>query len=143
MTSKPPVVCGVCNLEPPKYKCPTCLINYCSLACFKNHKAIGCTKPEPVVPPHSADEPKAGIALEDEDDAALTDEQLRALGTDPAIRALLSSPDLRQVLNDIDSSKDPEARLERARANVPEFVQFVETCLDTVGKMKRDPTKTS
>ncbi|KAF9698455.1 hypothetical protein EKO04_003370 [Ascochyta lentis] len=32
------VFCGVCNSEPKKYKCPTCALPYCSLACFKEHK---------------------------------------------------------------------------------------------------------
>ncbi|KAK6203460.1 protein required for growth at high temperature [Scheffersomyces amazonensis] len=36
--------CGVCNINPAKYKCPQCSIPYCSLICFKseshqsNHK---------------------------------------------------------------------------------------------------------
>ncbi|RYO72867.1 hypothetical protein AA0113_g593 [Alternaria arborescens] len=32
------VLCGVCNAEPKKYKCPTCALPYCSLLCFKTHK---------------------------------------------------------------------------------------------------------
>ncbi|KAF2190892.1 hypothetical protein K469DRAFT_657602 [Zopfia rhizophila CBS 207.26] len=31
-------LCGICNAEPKKYKCPTCSIPYCSLTCFKSHK---------------------------------------------------------------------------------------------------------
>ncbi|KAF2792467.1 hypothetical protein K505DRAFT_376025 [Melanomma pulvis-pyrius CBS 109.77] len=31
-------LCGICKTEPKKYKCPTCAVPYCSLACFKLHK---------------------------------------------------------------------------------------------------------
>ncbi|PSN61217.1 hypothetical protein BS50DRAFT_461228, partial [Corynespora cassiicola Philippines] len=41
------VLCGVCNTEPKKYKCPTCSLPYCSIACFKEHKPI-----------HANDEPR-------------------------------------------------------------------------------------
>lgn len=30
----------------PKYKCPTCYIKYCSVACFKKHKETPCQKPD-------------------------------------------------------------------------------------------------
>ncbi|XVE72812.1 hypothetical protein DITRI_Ditri11bG0068800 [Diplodiscus trichospermus] len=38
--------CQVCNQAQSKYKCPSCLVPYCSLACFKRHKEIPCVKPE-------------------------------------------------------------------------------------------------
>jgi len=38
--------CGVCDEAQSKYKCPTCLIPYCSLLCFKKHKEVPCGKPE-------------------------------------------------------------------------------------------------
>nr|GMD69104.1 zinc finger HIT domain-containing protein 3 [Ipomoea batatas] len=33
-----PKKCGVCEEAQSKYKCPSCLIPYCSLTCFKKHK---------------------------------------------------------------------------------------------------------
>ncbi|OCK85712.1 hypothetical protein K432DRAFT_421536 [Lepidopterella palustris CBS 459.81] len=33
-------LCGICSQQPPKYKCPTCRLPYCSLACFKSHKPL-------------------------------------------------------------------------------------------------------
>ncbi|KAF2089857.1 hypothetical protein K490DRAFT_36233 [Saccharata proteae CBS 121410] len=30
--------CGVCTKQPPKYKCPSCDVRYCSIGCFKEHK---------------------------------------------------------------------------------------------------------
>ncbi|KAJ5894944.1 hypothetical protein N7495_006635 [Penicillium taxi] len=40
--------CEVCSLEPFKYRCPTCEVKSCSLACTQAHK-IYCT-PKPVLP---------------------------------------------------------------------------------------------
>lgn len=31
-------LCAICHVEPPKYKCPRCTIQTCSLACTKRHK---------------------------------------------------------------------------------------------------------
>eukprot|EP00729_Bicosta_minor_P001254 gene1254-28479_t len=52
----PPAVvkCGVCNEAPPKYKCPTCLLRYCSVPCFKSHKQKPCSPPLP----HTATRPR-------------------------------------------------------------------------------------
>ncbi|XP_058105426.1 uncharacterized protein LOC131248919 isoform X3 [Magnolia sinica] len=40
-----PRQCEVCKEAQSKYKCPSCLIPYCSLPCFKKHKEIPCAKP--------------------------------------------------------------------------------------------------
>lgn len=34
--------CQVCHLQPHKYKCPSCKLPYCSVGCFKTHKANSC-----------------------------------------------------------------------------------------------------
>ncbi|KAH6618982.1 hypothetical protein C7974DRAFT_40201 [Boeremia exigua] len=45
-------LCGVCNSEPKKYKCPTCALPYCSISCFKEHKpAHADAAPAPPAPP--------------------------------------------------------------------------------------------
>ncbi|KAK6940569.1 Zinc finger, HIT-type, partial [Dillenia turbinata] len=41
-----PKICEVCKDAQSKYKCPSCLVPYCSLVCFKKHKEIPCAKPE-------------------------------------------------------------------------------------------------
>ncbi|CAK7896111.1 hypothetical protein CAAN1_05S06722 [[Candida] anglica] len=35
------ILCGICNQEQSKYKCPKCCVQYCSLICFKSetHRA--------------------------------------------------------------------------------------------------------
>ncbi|KAK4455707.1 hypothetical protein QBC34DRAFT_73528 [Podospora aff. communis PSN243] len=34
-----PKLCGICNKEPGKYKCPQCFMPYCSIPCSRIHKA--------------------------------------------------------------------------------------------------------
>ncbi|CCH60876.1 hypothetical protein TBLA_0D03770 [Henningerozyma blattae CBS 6284] len=34
----PNVNCQICEINPSKYKCPSCSIRYCSLACYKNNE---------------------------------------------------------------------------------------------------------
>lgn len=29
-------ICGICNINDSKYKCPKCSVNYCSIPCFKS-----------------------------------------------------------------------------------------------------------
>ncbi|KAF4460847.1 zinc finger domain-containing [Fusarium albosuccineum] len=45
-TSKPSL-CGVCNVNPPKYKCPRCYLPYCSVACNRTHRENHPPDPEP------------------------------------------------------------------------------------------------
>ncbi|KAM5355600.1 hypothetical protein ACJ41O_002246 [Fusarium nematophilum] len=42
-----PSLCGVCNANPPKYKCPRCYLPYCSVACNKTHRENHPPDPEP------------------------------------------------------------------------------------------------
>ncbi|CAL9227232.1 unnamed protein product [Arabidopsis halleri] len=37
--------CDICKKVVSKYKCPSCLVPYCSLGCFKIHKETPCAKP--------------------------------------------------------------------------------------------------
>ncbi|ESQ54360.1 hypothetical protein EUTSA_v10026155mg [Eutrema salsugineum] len=37
--------CEICVKVVSKYKCPSCLVPYCSLGCFKKHKETPCAKP--------------------------------------------------------------------------------------------------
>ncbi|KAF8420039.1 hypothetical protein EV426DRAFT_700667 [Tirmania nivea] len=40
-------LCQLCNVTESRYKCPTCFIPYCSLACYKPHKTVHEAKPPP------------------------------------------------------------------------------------------------
>lgn len=32
------MICKVCGEHESKYKCPVCMVKYCSLACYRNHQ---------------------------------------------------------------------------------------------------------
>ncbi|KAK6002388.1 hypothetical protein QM012_002026 [Aureobasidium pullulans] len=38
-------ICGVCRQNESKYKCPSCQLRYCSIACFKQHKETHANDP--------------------------------------------------------------------------------------------------
>ncbi|KAH0369012.1 hypothetical protein KCU65_g3592, partial [Aureobasidium melanogenum] len=38
-------ICGVCTQNDSKYKCPSCQLRYCSIACFKQHKETHANDP--------------------------------------------------------------------------------------------------
>ncbi|KAI9158382.1 Zinc finger HIT domain-containing protein [Paramyrothecium foliicola] len=44
-------LCGVCHLNPPKYKCPRCYLPYCSVACNRIHRENHPPDPEPAIRP--------------------------------------------------------------------------------------------
>ncbi|KAH7273805.1 hypothetical protein MRS44_001316 [Fusarium solani] len=50
-TPPKPSLCGVCNVNPPKYKCPRCYLPYCSVACNKTHRENHPPDPEPAPKP--------------------------------------------------------------------------------------------
>ncbi|XP_013681442.1 putative box C/D snoRNA protein SPCC613.07 isoform X1 [Brassica napus] len=45
MSPRATQTCGICERVVSKYKCPCCLVPYCSVGCFKKHKELPCVKP--------------------------------------------------------------------------------------------------
>ncbi|TNY20928.1 hypothetical protein DMC30DRAFT_446605 [Rhodotorula diobovata] len=116
--------CKVCSkADSGKYTCPTDHAPYCSVACFKQHKADGCFSsaayqppPRPVVPVSTTeprkDDDRPRKRLKDlhwpaEPDPTLWDDplqrdevkplrhsELEAVATSPQIRALLAQPSI-------------------------------------------------
>ncbi|CAA0396846.1 unnamed protein product [Arabidopsis thaliana] len=54
--------CEICEKVVSKYKCPSCLVPYCSLGCFKIHKETPCAKPSD--PSSTEEKPAASPAKE-------------------------------------------------------------------------------
>ncbi|KAF1852151.1 uncharacterized protein K460DRAFT_362917 [Cucurbitaria berberidis CBS 394.84] len=111
-------VCGVCNTEPKKYKCPTCALPYCSLSCFKTHKT---THPTTAPSPAEPTEP----SLPQPPPPAPTPRYLKkktdfsVLATNPKFQALLKThPDLLSSLQRVYAKTiepDPEDEARRHR----------------------------
>ncbi|KAK9726503.1 hypothetical protein RND81_05G220200 [Saponaria officinalis] len=136
--------CMVCIEAKSKYKCPTCVIPYCSLACYKKHKETPCGNPKPVLadeePNISAkvvsgdQEPKASCATPvrsivettirdphverpiyvDEECEVLERSQLESIAASSEIRDALKDENLRNLVKNIDSSSNPKEELEKA-----------------------------
>ncbi|XP_057798210.1 uncharacterized protein LOC131014296 [Salvia miltiorrhiza] len=125
--------CQVCEDAQSKYKCPTCLITYCSLACFKKHKEVPCQKAESLKeekvylrttndnqPPH-VDEPSE----------VLQELQLQSVASSNEIRDLVKNEKLQTLIYNIDCSVDPENELDKAMEE-ESFRQFAEKILSTI-----------
>nr|XP_023886504.1 zinc finger HIT domain-containing protein 3 isoform X1 [Quercus suber] len=143
-----PRKCEVCNEALSKYKCPSCLVPYCSLVCFKKHKEIPCAKPV-----SSEEKPRiSGLPLmsqvtgdlspvpESLVERPLTAEQpgdvlqklqLEAIASSSEIRDALKDGNLQKLIYNIDGSPDAENELDKAMG-VEVFRTFTEKVLSSV-----------
>ncbi|KAM3689636.1 hypothetical protein ACB094_09G060800 [Castanea mollissima] len=125
-----PRKCEVCNEALSKYKCPSCLVPYCSLPCFKKHKEIPCAKPvsseeKPTPVPESLVE--RPLTVEKPGDV-LQKLQLEAIASSSEIRDALKDGNLQKLIDNIDGSPDAENELDKAMG-VEVFRTFTEKIL--------------
>ncbi|XP_066516972.1 zinc finger HIT domain-containing protein 3 [Hoplias malabaricus] len=137
-------LCGVCNENVPKYKCPTCRIRYCSLGCFKKHKnddscqpvketAPPVTTPLPNVCQNKAEQPWTTDDLLDEESESdrVPLEKLRQLGESEALMSMLQNPHLRQLMTMVDSAENKATAMKTAMQE-PLFVELADQCLKII-----------
>lgn len=129
------LVCSVCQKAVSKYKCPTCLIPYCSLDCCKIHKSTPCS---PATPAIAEDRTPSGERVFQTPDTVPV-ESLKKLGESEELKALLRNPHLREFLRKIDSADNP-ARLMRKAMREPLLVEFVDECLRIIEPQPADIT---
>ncbi|NP_001152218.2 HIT-type Zinc finger family protein isoform 2 [Zea mays] len=119
--------CCVCKEAPPKYKCPSCRTPYCSVTCFKKHKALHTTC--------TAESPNTACptkALEVEDLSWLVDNnRLRSLAELKGIQDALRDPELQRMILQIDGSSESEKELEKVMEGQA-FREFTDKILDIV-----------
>ncbi|CAO2824524.1 unnamed protein product [Amaranthus hypochondriacus] len=126
-----PQQCKVCNEAKSKYKCPACLIPYCSLVCYKKHKETPCATAKSV---SSDDIPKTSHTAPVSDDKKLTPPQvlaeqplhivkpcevlekakLEAIAASEEIRDALKDEDLQKLIRTIDNAPKALEELEKA-----------------------------
>ncbi|PYH78253.1 HIT finger domain protein [Aspergillus uvarum CBS 121591] len=99
-----PGTCEVCVSEPSKYRCPTCGLMSCSLACTQSHK-IYCA-PKALPPNPSEDQEPSAAAIGDTSEAEMPQTEtaldIKSLGTSSQLKELLDRfPSLRDQLQDI------------------------------------------
>lgn len=123
-------ICQVCNLVPPKYKCPKCEMRYCSVPCFTKHKLDPCMPTPKVLPAKKLDHrllPRVDYDFQDED--LMSAELLRELQAHVPLRNLLKNPHLREMLVSIDTASTPRDALKNAMS-MPTFVGFADICCE-------------
>ncbi|KAL3274572.1 hypothetical protein HHI36_015954 [Cryptolaemus montrouzieri] len=122
--------CEVCNNPLEKnYKCPTCLIKYCSNQCYKKHKEQ-CTSNLN----NQSDDPTKVESRPSENKSSITSrqlvplEKLESLRHDKSLQELLENPHLRNLLKTINESDIPEDIMQKAMQE-PLFTEFADVCL--------------
>ncbi|KAL1546654.1 zinc finger HIT domain-containing protein 3-like [Salvia divinorum] len=126
--------CQVCEDAQSKYKCPTCLITYCSVACFRKHKEVPCQKTESlkeekVYPSSTTNDYQPPYV--DEPSEVLQESQLQSVASSNEIRDLVKYEKLQKLIHSIDCSADPESELDKAMEE-ESFSQFAEKILSTI-----------
>ena len=121
--------CEVCGDVLSKYKCPNCLIFYCSLVCYKRHKEEKCEKKEVLGTLPCTDLQR--INLDIGEDEQLGQEKLQLLSTSCDLKNLLSNPHLRTMLNALDNTTNKSELIERFMQE-PIFIEFADKCLSIV-----------
>ncbi|CAL8084241.1 unnamed protein product [Calicophoron daubneyi] len=133
--------CNVCSEAQAKYKCPGCLITYCSVSCYKKHKLDGCEKPKTAFAVPSMDKfqtvsspPEASqsaFVLEDDGVDYVPSKKLHLLRQSDRLRDLLKNHHLQAYLKNINNSSRPDLAMEKAMRE-PLFIEFADECLRVI-----------
>lgn len=132
------VVCEVCTVAGFKYKCPSCRLKYCSVACYKLHKETPCSRKSPL---KSVVQPRVNVFLPSDDleeegedyGWRLSQEQFHKLNSAEWIKSMLRDPALQETIGKVDSEDDREGALEQARQNDDRFKDFIDKMLVEIG----------
>ncbi|KAG9451873.1 hypothetical protein H6P81_004777 [Aristolochia fimbriata] len=133
--------CEICKEAQSKYKCPSCLVPYCSLACFKKHKEIPCAQTpsetkgpsEPIVAPRL---PEKRVYEVEEQSWVLSKEQLESIALSTEIRDALKDEQLQKLICKIDASSDAENELDKTLQGET-FQLFADKILSIVKSQSR------
>ncbi|XP_041008866.1 zinc finger HIT domain-containing protein 3 isoform X2 [Juglans microcarpa x Juglans regia] len=128
-----PRLCEICNETQSKYKCPACLVPYCSVVCFKKHKEIPCAKPVPSEEKSTTD-PESHLERPlnvEEPGNVLQKLQLEAIASASEIRDALKDENLLKIIRNIDGSPDAENELDKAM-EVEVFRIFTDKILSNI-----------
>ncbi|XP_065054711.1 zinc finger HIT domain-containing protein 3-like [Rhopilema esculentum] len=135
--------CEICCSADSRYRCPSCKILYCSLGCYKNHKATQCgnnhnepednneetTSNESAIAERLVNTSKSKKDLvQDDNEDMVPPEKLLLLGNSKELLDELRNEHLRNMLLSIDASANPGQQLEQAM-QIPLFAEFADVCL--------------
>ena len=131
--------CNVCSVNDHKYKCPKCLILYCSVSCYKNHKEnceikVNNAQEQDIsenlqpLPPLTYDYISADTVLP---------EKLEKLRDSEEMERILHNPHLRTLLTNLSKSDKPAKDIRDAMQE-PLFVEFADECLRLIEPQEED-----
>ncbi|XP_044759614.1 zinc finger HIT domain-containing protein 3 [Coccinella septempunctata] len=123
--------CEICGISDKKYRCPTCLIVYCSKNCFGQHKSKCIKKSSNVSDPQPKKENIPPPTEKESIYCEVPPEKLDMLRHSKPLADLLRNPHLRELLKLIDDSPDPELIMHKAMQE-PLFVEYVDVCMETI-----------
>ncbi|KAG5871621.1 hypothetical protein JTB14_014466 [Gonioctena quinquepunctata] len=124
--------CEICHKQG-KYKCPTCLIFYCSVPCCKKHRENNCQVGQSVESFEKDVEVHDVLKKRKFDTSASTvsEERLKCLKTDEDVNKLLTNNHLKNLLVAVDKSENADEIMQKAMQE-PIFVEFADACLKVV-----------
>ncbi|RLV83817.1 Protein HIT1 [Meyerozyma sp. JA9] len=98
------MICGICNENEAKYRCPRCNVHYCSLVCFKgpNHVHLEAEKPTQADKPETDANQKSSIKNESANNSNL----FGRIASDPQIQSMLKYKSLQFHLSVISKILD-------------------------------------
>ncbi|XP_058830855.1 zinc finger HIT domain-containing protein 3 [Topomyia yanbarensis] len=124
------IKCAICDEGDKKYKCKTCEVPYCSVACYKKHQETPCSGITPLEPQRKQDRQPQRTLLYTTIDTVDAD-KMELLRHSNQLKNLLYNPHLRRLLEEIDSA--PSARKAiRLGMMEPLFVEFADECLKVI-----------
>lgn len=122
--------CIICSHDQAAYKCPTCKNSYCSAACCKEHKNIGCELPESQLVNDNEDcnenssDDKYNFPTED----TVPLERLKQLCESQEVKDCLKNPHVRHIMKAILKDPNPTKAIALAMTE-PIFVELADACL--------------
>mmetsp|Transcript_41750 Transcript_41750/g.61532 ORF Transcript_41750/g.61532 Transcript_41750/m.61532 type:complete len:230 (+) Transcript_41750:73-762(+) len=146
--------CEICNQGQSKYKCPSCLIKYCCIACYKSHKEdiVGessnkCdarvflqqkTRQPKSLKQHKNKKGLTKAEEEEELEVLLSEEQKQNIMQNYAIRMALKDTQLQALLLQINDGPDRVTALKKAKLSKTFCSQFLDPLLLCIGVHQKD-----
>ncbi|XP_022344522.2 zinc finger HIT domain-containing protein 3-like [Crassostrea virginica] len=138
MASKEKGNCEICKSQISKYKCPKCVIRYCSVTCFQSHKESLCSRIISQSENKITNDAKSTNLLTKsatfdlaETEDRVSQETLQCLRENPDLLMSLENPHLRSLMTTLVTSASPAEDMERAMKE-PIFLEFADQCLKVV-----------
>eukprot|EP01084_Bolivina_argentea_P151306 264114_1 len=151
-----PEQCIICGIGNPKYRCPRCLVRYCSVSCFRAHRKedkVGrCCGNQNVtgdnrnlkhqrrdVKPVQNNGESKGEGVVMDEMWSLGEKHERILRESVMIRKSMNDPRFQRLLLEVDSAEDREMELNLRRNNEPGFAEFLDGILEELRMLQYDP----